>query len=207
LEDEITHSLLDLRAEIELVRFQLNGQDVPLELTTPGFERLRDTASATYLNQSWNGLRSNIAAPECRYAFLFANWILRNQPNDSISDEDLQSLSSTLHELEERISQAQISSALLSFMMKQVNSLKKALRSAKIRGAGSVRDSLSAVLGDLHMQSEILSKDIAAAEKDNPGLVTDFVTAIKTTGDVCDAGVKIMGFVSMAQPILQKLLG
>lgn len=119
LEDKVTSCVVALRKQIDFTSERLAEMDVPADLTHPGFPRLKEVASPGHLNASWNGLRGNIQQPECRQAFKWSSWLLRNLIEKEISVEDLQELLDEIAELEKSITDTDMSPILRNFIQQR----------------------------------------------------------------------------------------
>lgn len=205
-EDEITEGLLDLRAEIELVKWKLEQLECPPSLMQPGLDRLRDTASATYLNQGFSGLRSNLLAPECSYAFNFAVWMLRDETEPDLDESQLSEVQAALAQLEIRTAEATISPALRMFLQKHIKALRRAIRRSKVLGPKATEETYKIVRLEMAMESKNLASDISQAEKSAPGIVTDFCSAVEKVGVISDAVTKVATAIPHIQAFVQQLL-
>ncbi|MDR7307784.1 hypothetical protein [Rhodoferax saidenbachensis] len=205
-EDEITEGLLDLRAEIELVKWKLAQSECPPTLMQPGLDRLRDTASATYLNQGFSGLRSNLLAPECSYAFNFAVWMLRDETEPDIDESQLSEVQAAMAQLEIRTAEATMSPALRIFLQKHIKALRRAIRRSKVLGPKATEETYKIVRLEMAMESKNLASDIGQAEKSAPGIVTDFCSAVEKVGVISDAVTKVSTAIPHFQAFVQQLL-
>lgn len=205
-EDEITEGLLDLRAEIELVKWKLEQLQCPPILMQPGLDRLRDTASATYLNQAFSGLRGNVLAPECSYAFNFAVWMLRDETEPDLDQSQLSEVQTAMAQLEIRTAEATMSPALRMFLQKHIKALRRAIRRSKVLGPKAAEETYKIVRLEMAMESKNLASDISQAEKSAPGVVTDFCSAVEKVGVISDAVTKVATAIPHIQAFVQQLL-
>ena len=146
LEDDVTACLVGLRSQIDFTRLRLTAVGVSPDLTSPGFERMKDTASPAKLHQSWNGLRGNIQAPECRHAFTWASWVLREDVEDEISSESMTELLAELQSLEAALVDTEMSPYLRDFIQRQVDAIRSALRNYGVQGVRPLREAMRMLL-------------------------------------------------------------
>ena len=117
LEDKVVKCLVALRQQIDYSRRKLSEREMSIDLTSPGFERLKNAASSSNLNTAWNGIRGNVQPPENRHTFMWSTWVLRDLVESEISAEDLSELLIEIEELEKTIAIIEMSSTLRNFIM------------------------------------------------------------------------------------------
>ena len=198
--------MLDLRAEIELVKWKLEQLECPPKLMQPGLDRLRDTASATYLNQGFSSLRSSLLAPECSNAFNFAVWMLRDEIEPDLDESQLSEVQAAMVQLEIRTAEATMSPELRIFLQKQIKAIRRAIRRSKVLGPKATEETYKVVRLEMAMESNNLASDICQAEKSDPGIVTDFCKAVEKVGVISDAVTKVATVIPHIQAFVQQLL-
>lgn len=194
IEDDTTACLMALRSEIDLVRASLDSLGVPTSLSNPGFERLRETASARYLQQGWNGLRGNIQAPECRHAFAWSAWLLRDEADDEMDSSDKAEISAALDALEEKLAHSELSPYLRSFIDRQVANLRRALRASKVQGVKPLRDAMRGFAGDLTVEDAAFRAEVAKAPASAQDALAELADVADKAGKVCDGVGKTAAF-------------
>lgn len=211
LEDEVTTCIVALRSQIDFARLRLSANGVPNELTSPGFDRLKAIASPANLNQSWNGLRGNIQPPECRQAFTWSSWVLRVENENEISVEELSEVLRCLEELESSLHGADLSPYLHDFILRQVSSIRSALRIYGIQGARPIQEAMRKVVGDIKVEEEMLAKESNGSDGKARSFLQKTAEAIEKTAKVCDSvskigkfGENVLSLVSQVSPVISQ---
>ncbi|WP_077002815.1 hypothetical protein [Variovorax sp. KK3] len=194
VEDELIACLVGLQKEVDFTRVRLNEHGVPPNLTDPGFARLRDVAAPARLHTNWSSLRGNVQPPECRQAFLWAAWVLRNEDEDVMPDEEMRSLRAELQALEDALDGAGMSPFLREFVQKQVDTIRAALRLYSVQGTRPLHDALHAVAGLYTVGGAKLEAENAVATPQAKGVMEKAAQVIKKTAEVCDSLDKIRKF-------------
>lgn len=185
-EDDVTACLMALRSEILLARKRLDAIGVPAGLTSPAFERLRDTAAPAQLNTSWHGLRPNIASPECSKVFEWAEWALGEDAEPDMPSDDMQDLRAELASLEAALKEAEVSPYLRDFIQRQVDTIRAALQVYGVQGAQPLQDALQRVVGAYTMERPRVEAEHAVAPEAAQSLFARTSSVIKKTAEVCD---------------------
>lgn len=146
-EDDVTACVMALRSEIALTRKRLDEVGAPANLTSPGFERLREVAAPGLLHAKWHGHRGNINPPEYRKVFEWAEWALRDDAESDMPAEDMMELRAELESLEAALQDAEVSPYLRDFIQRQVDTIRAALRVYGVQGARPLQDALQKVAG------------------------------------------------------------
>ncbi|MDM0002561.1 hypothetical protein QTI24_28435 [Variovorax sp. J22P240] len=191
IEDDLTACLIGLRGEIDYARLRLSEHGVPLELTDPGFMRLKDVAAPARLHTGWNSLRGNVQPPECRQAFLWGAWILREEDEDVMPGDDMQGLKAELEALEVGLKDAAMSPFLREFVQKQVDAIRAALRLYAVQGSRPLHDALHTVAGAWTVSGARVEAESAKATPEAKSVVARAAQAIRKTAEVCDSLDKI----------------
>jgi len=213
LEDKVTSCLVALRKQIDFTSERLAEMDVPTDLTNPGFSRFKQVASAGHLNASWNGLRGHIQPPECRQAFMWSSWLLRNQTEKEISAEDLQELLDEIAELEESIADAEMSPILRSFIQQQIASIKDALILSAVQGSRPIHEAVEKFAGAFILNNDKINTEVAKSSSKTKEFFTKFGGFLKKTAEAADALDKfktlannVSDGVDAAKPLITQLL-
>ena len=153
IKDELTTCLVGLRNEIEFVRIQLLQREVPLQLTNPGFDRLKEVAAPARLHTAWSSMRGNVQAPECRQAFVWAEWVLRDDAESDLPDEEMHTLEAELEGLEAGLQEVEMSPYLRDFVQRQVDTIRAALRLYRVQGARLLQEALTKIAGSYTVEN------------------------------------------------------
>lgn len=209
LEDIVVACVVALRQQIDFSRLKLTEKNVPLELTSPGFDNLKSIASPGNLNSSWNGLRGNIQPPECRHAFKWASWVLREQVENEISAEDLIELQKEISDLEKIITVTDMSSTLRNFILQQIASIKEALVLASVQGARPIRESYEKIAGAFILYKDAIEPEAKNADVKTKTVINKLGKIIKKfaeAGEVVEnlksLGINVASAAAYATPLL-----
>lgn len=194
LEDEVTSCIVALRAQVDFARMRLSANEVPVELTNPGFERLKYVAAPGQLNQSWNGLRGNIQPPEYRQSVAWGAWVLRAESEKEMPSEEMQELLVGLNSLEEALGDTEMSPYLREFIQRQVDTIRAALRVYGVQGARPLQEAMRKVIGDIKVEEERLLNESEAAPEKAKDVLAKTAKVIEKTAKVCDNLDKIKKF-------------
>ena len=194
IEDDATACLMALRSEIDLVSAKLSAVGVPLDLTNPGFPRLRSTASPTYLNQSWSGIKGSIQPPECRHAFMWSAWVLRDEEDDDMQVADKAELLAALDEFEGSLAQSELSPYLRDFVQRQVITIRHALRASKIQGVKPLREAMRKLAGDLKVEDAKFRDAAATTPAEGKRALTAMAEVVDKAAKICDGVEKVGKF-------------
>lgn len=185
LEDNLVELLTALRKKVDEIRLSLTSQDVPDELTHPGFARLKETASTSNLNASWSSFKSNIQAPETRLALCWASWVLRNENQRELDNEGLMDLLNELKVLEESILKTEMSAKLRAFLMQKIQDIKNAILLSKVEGSESIKNTFESIVGSIVTVDANLTEEINKSE-DKKSVVNAFVQKFRQFAEFGD---------------------
>jgi hypothetical protein len=213
LEDKVTSCVVALRKEIDFTREKLAEMAVPADLTNPGFSRFKDIASPSYLNASWSGLRGNIQPPECRQAFMWSSWLLRDHTETEISAEDLQELLDEIAELEESVASTEMSSILRNFIQQQIASIKESLLLSRAQGSRPIHDAVEKFAGAYTINKDKINAEVVKSSSKTKEVFTKFGSFLKKTAEAADTLDKLKTLadnvsngVDAAKPLITQLL-
>jgi hypothetical protein len=193
-EDDVNACVMALRSEIALTRKRLEALGAPADLTSPGFDRLRDVAAPGQLLSKWHGHRGNINPPECRKVFEWAEWALREEDELDMPAEDMKELRAELESLEAALRDTEMSPYLRDFIQRQVDTIRAALRVYGVQGARPLQDALQKVAGALTVERTRVEAEHAAAPEAAKGVLARAGEVIDKTAKVCDNLSKIGKF-------------
>lgn len=185
-EDDVTACLIALRSEILLARQRLDEIGAPANLTSPGFERLRDVAAPGQLHSMWNGHRGNIIKSDCKKVFEWSEWALREDSEPDMLADDMKELQAELASLEAALKETDMSPYLRDFIQRQVNTIRAALRVYEVQGAQPLQDALQKVAGAYTVECTRVEAEHAAAPEAAQSLFAKASGVIKKTADLCD---------------------
>lgn len=213
LEDIVTSCVVALRKQIDFTSERLAELGVSPDLISPGFPRLKEVSSPSHLNASWNGQRGNIQPPECRQAFKWSSWILRNQIEKEISAEDLQELLIEIAELEASIADTEMSPILRNFIQQQISSIKEALILSKAQGSRPIYEAIEKFAGAYTINKENINTEVAKSSSKTKEFFTQFGGFIKKTAEAADTLDKLKSLaenvsngVDAAKPLIIQLI-
>lgn len=191
LEDQVTSCVVALRKQIDFTSERLAELGVPSDLTAPGFPRFKEVSSPGHLNASWNGLRGNIQPPECRQAFMWSSWILRNQVEKEISVEDLQELLDEIAELEASMADTEMSPILCNFIQQQIASIKEALILSKAQGSRPIHEAVEKFAGAYTINKDKINAEVAKSTSKTKEVFTKFGGFLKRAAEAGDTFDKL----------------
>lgn len=191
LEDQVTSCVVALRKQIDFTSERLAELGVPSDLTAPGFPRFKEVSSPGHLNASWNGLRGNIQPPECRQAFMWSSWILRNQVEKDISVEDLQKLLDEIAELEASMADTEMSPILRNFIQQQIASIKEALILSKTQGSRPIHEAVEKFAGAYTINKDKINAEVAKSTSKTKEVFTKFGGFLKRAAEAGDTFDKL----------------
>lgn len=194
LEDEVTTCVVALRGQIEFAKARLSANEVPVQLTSPGFDRLKHVASPAQLNVSWHQLRGNIQPPECRQSFTWGSWVLRSEGENEIPAEEMADLLSKLKELEESLGDAEMSPYLRDFIQRQVDTIRSALRVYGVQGVRPLQEAMRKVAGDFRIEEAHFLQELEDSPDEAKGILAKAMEVIDKTAKTCDSLDKIKKF-------------
>lgn len=179
LEDDATSCIVALRQQIDFVRMRLGENEVPSELLSPAFDRLKNVASPGQLHSSWNGHKGNLQAPECRCVFKWAAWVLRNEREDDLPEEEATALHIQIESLEKSLKETEMSPYLRDFIQRQVDTIRAALRVYSIRGVRPLQDALQKVAGTYLTERALLEAEHVTTPEAAKGVVVKVLKSLK----------------------------
>ncbi len=185
-EDDVAACVMALRAEIAFARQRLDAHGVPANLTSPGFERLRNVAAPGQLHSQWHGHRGNIQPAECRKVFEWAAWALRDEDEPDMPPEDMKELQAELDSLEVAVRDTELPPFLRDFIQRQVETIRAALRVYGVQGSRPLQDALQQVAGAYKTQEKPLAQAFEAAPEKAKGLFARTGEVVEKTAKVCD---------------------
>lgn len=194
LEDDATACAVALRQQIDFTRTRLSVHSVPAELTHPGFDRLKNTASPSNFHAAWNSHRDAIQRPECRHAFTWASWVLRDEAEADMPPDDLVALRTEIESLEKSLSETELSPYLRDFIQRQVDTIRAALQVYGVRGVRPLQEALQRAVGAYAVERAHVEAEYAAAPEGAKGLFAKTGETLKKTAEVCDSLDKIKRF-------------
>jgi hypothetical protein len=166
---------------------------VPPGLTSPGFDRLKKIAAPGELRSSWNNHRGNLQSPECRHAFLWADWVLREEDEGDASEE-MKALEENLVSLENSLRDADMSSYLRDFIQRQVDAIRMALRIYGIQGVRPIQDALQKVAGAYTLEHAKIEAEHEKGSAQSKSILERTGQIVEKTAKVCDSIDKIRKF-------------
>lgn len=210
LEDDVVTCIQGVRMELELLRTKLAAIGAPEDLLQPGLARFRNFASATYLNHPWAGLKEEISRPENRIPFIWAAWVLRDENEEVLPDDELNALRSELASLEKSLQETDMALYLRSFVQRQIDAIRSALLVYRVQGVKPIEKALKQVAGDCAFERTRLEAENATASEPTKGVLARASALIEKTAKVADNVDKIRkageGAYSLAASVAPALL-
>jgi hypothetical protein len=191
LEDEVSTMLMALRSEVAFARTRLDAYELPSELTSPGFERLSQTASPGNIHSSWKNHAGNLNTPEVRKILEWSAWALRGEDEADMSQEERAVLERELADVDAALAQTDMAPYLRNFIAKQIETIRNALRMYGIQGVKPVQDALEKVAGAYKTQEKVIEKAMDAAPEEAKSLFTKAAGVVEKVAKISDNLVKI----------------
>lgn len=191
LEDAVVTYLQATRSEIEVLRARLQAFGVPEDLMYPAIARFRNYTSTANIHAGWNGFREEASRPENRLALMWANWALRAEDEDCMPAEDLARLQSELDSLEVSVRDADMTTYLRSFIQRQIDVIRTALRLYRVRGVKPIEEALHQVAGAYTIEKSRFEAEHEKASESAKSVLARVGTFIEKTAKVADSLDKI----------------
>lgn len=191
LEDEVVTCLQAIRSEMELLRSKLAVIGASEDLMQPGLTRFRNVSSAAHINVGWNGLRDEAIRPENRIPFAWANWVLEDESEEDMPDDELLSLRSELDSLEQSLQNTEMTSYLRGFIQRQIDAIRSALRLYRVQGVKPIEEALQQVAGAYTLEKSRVEVEHAQASETAKKLFSRAGSVIKKTAEIADSLDKI----------------
>ena len=191
LEDEVVTCLQAIRSEMELLRSKLAAIGASEDLMQPGLTRFRNVSSAAHINAGWHGLRDEAIRPENRIPFAWANWALEDESEDDMPADQLVSLRGELDSLEESLQNTEMTSYLRSFIQRQIDAIRSALRLYRVQGVKPIEEALQQVAGAYTIERSRVEAEHAQASEPAKKLFAHAGSVIKKTAEIADSLDKI----------------
>lgn len=191
LEDDVVTCIQGVRMELELLRTKLLAMGAPEKLLQPGLARFRNFSSTSYLNQQWSGLKDEISKPENRIPFMWAAWVLRDENEEILPDDELSALRSELDSLENSLQETDMAPYLRSFVQRQIDAIRSALLVYRVQGVKPIETALKQVAGDCAFERTRLEAENATASEPTKGILARASALIEKTAKVADSLDKI----------------
>jgi len=191
LEDDVVMCLYAVRSEMELLRTKLAAMGAPEDLMNPGMARFRNVASTAYINQSWGALHSDISRPENRLSFSWADWVLREENEEVLPDEELAALRGELDILEKSFLEVDMAPYLRDFVQRQVDAIRAALRVYRVQGVKPIEKALQQVAGAYTIEKSNIEAEHAKASESARSVFANMGAFIEKTAKVADQLDKI----------------
>lgn len=210
-EDDITSSLMAFRDEINLAKARLAVAGCPTQLYERYFNQVREMASSTRLHQDWKGYRPGLQN-DTRLALEWAAWALPDE-EDELSSGEVGKLVEELEALELSLEQTDLPPMTRSFVARQLELIRSALRLYGIQGIAAVGKALEQSLGSSAMaDSATISQELEVASPEGKALLTRFsdtfgkVVRAADSVDKLRKGAEALGSMGAALSALTKFL-
>lgn len=194
LEDDVNGCLVALRSEVDFAAERLEVHGVPPNLLHPAFSQLKNVASTAHIHSAWESYRDRIQSPEHRKILEWACWALRDEAEADMADQDLAELRAELEALEGRLKEADLSPYLRSFVQRQVNTMRSALRVYGVQGLQPVHEAFEKVTGAYAAAHPRLDVEFSAASETGKGAVKNVGDTLRRISETCGQLDKVVGF-------------
>lgn len=191
LEDSVVTCLQAMREELDLLSAKLTERNVPPDCFNWPIKRLRDAASTVHLNNNWYTLRDELLKPDTRMGFMWANWVLRDEDEDSLPSEQLKSLLDELDALEQSLKDTDMTPYLRGFIQRQIDAIRNALKLYRVQGVKPIEEALHQVAGAYTVEKTRVEAEHAKASEPAKGLLARTGAAVKKTAEIADSLDKI----------------
>lgn len=189
-EDAVTVSLMAIRDEIGLAKLRLAEAGCPAGLYAQYFEQVRGIASSTLLHQDWKGHKPGLQS-DVRLALAWAAWVLPDD-EDRISAEEVGSLMIELDALAASLEQADLPSLTRTFVVRQIDLIRSALRLYAIQGIAPIEKAWEQSLGSSAMAAGAgVAQEIEAASPEGKVLLQRFAGVFNKVAQVAGGVDKI----------------
>lgn len=191
VEDDVVTCLQAMRSEMELLRSKLAAIGASEELLQPGLARLRNITSTAYINSGWNSLWPEASPPENRVPLMWASWTLRAEDENDMPADELAVLRTELDSLEASIRDAEMAPFLRSFIQRQIEAIRSALRVYRVQGVKPIEEALHKVAGSFTVEKTRVESEHAQATDSAKSLFSRTGEIIKKTAELADRLDKI----------------
>jgi hypothetical protein len=186
LEDAVVMCLQATRSEIEVLRTRLAVLGVPEDLMHPGLSRLRNHTSTANINASWNNFREEATKPENQLSFKWANWALRDEDEEVMPADELAALRSELDSLEMSLRDSDMTPYLSSYVQRQIDAIRSALRVYRVQGVKPIEEALHQVAGAYTVERTRVDAEHSGASKSAKTVFALAGALIEKTAKVAD---------------------
>jgi hypothetical protein len=147
-QDAISNAVGELRAEIRRVETVLKEYETPKELRDLPIQSALALTSPLHIANAWMQNRGNQLRPEVLVAW---SWVAFFLPSidDKVTEEALHALELELAELMTAADVDGVPTELRSFIIRQADKIRKALRRYRVEGVEPLKEVISTGMGDL----------------------------------------------------------
>jgi hypothetical protein len=196
-EDNMVMLLMSLRQQLDTIRLSLDAYEVPENLTHPGFQRIKDIASPSLINQSWSSYKQSLHTPECRKILEWSSWVLRDEAVDELNQDELNALMEQLEQLETKVLISSASIELKSFFLEKIRDMINAILKTKVEGVGAIREVFDKVTGAILTVDEDLVEEVNSSQASG-NLLKTFMQTFKNFAEVGD---KLEKFIALGNRV------
>lgn len=195
-DDALVLVLRALQDEIDTLKVQLVARGLPEDLYAGQLARLRNAAAPAAIHSHWAGMVGNINTSDVR---LVLQWAASVLPDDEAEAEaeQLDLLAADIDRLQAEIANAELPPAIYAFAVKQLRSLREALRLYRVRGVEPIRTAVEQALGAAAMAGEAMRAEAATASPKARTAMQCVNDALGRAVRVCDDIVKVQGGASL----------
>lgn len=191
LEDAVVMCLQATRSEIEVLRTRLAALGVPEGLMHPGMARLRNHTSTVNINANWSQFHEEASKLENILSFKWANWALRDEDEEEMPDDELAALKEELDSLETSLGNSNMTPYLRSFVQRQIDAIRSALRVYRVQGVKPIEKALHQVAGAYTVEKVRIDAEHSGASESAKIVFSRAGAFIEKTAKVADSLDKI----------------
>ena len=152
---EVSLRLSMLHGEVELLSSQMEGTQIPEQVYGAPLRKVEAAITAQNLGAAWKSYKSHLS-PEVLLSLRYNAALLGDQ-EQSISEEEIKSLLDEIEALEQTLTDSALSPEIVSFISKQLASIRQALGEYKIKGANAIKETVHKAAGELIENKELIT--------------------------------------------------
>lgn len=147
VDDWAIEAAMAFRSEVDLASKQLALLEVPPNLTSSVFLRLRHAANPAHFDGQWVKYKTSLQAEECALVLAWSAWVLQRFGEEEIEQEQFAAIVAHLAELEQLLQATEMPPALHAFVQRQVDDIRAALRMYPIQGVKALKKAVDTATG------------------------------------------------------------
>lgn len=181
--DWVIEAAMAFRAQVDYTRKQLDKLGVPADLTSAGFIRLKEVANPAVLDHPWTNHKGNVSTPEIRLVLAWSAWVLREFGEPEVEQQHFEAIQQHLSELESMLQDPEIPPAIRSFVQRQVDDTRSALRRYPIEGISALRKALDTTTGAYAVPDDQILDEVKQATPSSKEVLRKSMEVLKETAE------------------------